>query len=143
MMAVAPEVSALERATQQVTNPAGKAVNTALARAIRFAQQGISKIFRHGEFTGKTVDEVAEGLANGVISPGQLPIKVIERDGITYALNNRSLMSFRLAGVEPTVIENVTGQEFFEKQLTERLLEIGKGIGDDFVPIIRGKPIQK
>jgi hypothetical protein len=46
-------------------------------------------------------------------------------------------MALRLAGLEPTVIENVTGQEFFERQLTERLLEIGRDIGPDFVPIIR------
>jgi hypothetical protein len=110
------------------------------AKEVRFAQKGISKVFRHGEFAGKTIDEIAQGLKSGAIHPDQLPIKVIERDGVMYALNNRSLMALRLAGLEPTVIENVTGQEFFERQLTERLLEIGSEVGPDFVPIIRGGP---
>jgi|GEM_PF-3752786 len=132
----ADEAADALRAADEVT----EATVERAAKEVRFAQKGISKVFRHGEFAGKTIDEIAQGLKSGAIHPDQLPIKVIERDGVMYALNNRSLMALRLAGLEPTVIENVTGQEFFERQLTERLLEIGSEVGPDFVPIIRGGP---
>jgi len=54
-----------------------------------------------------------------------VPINVIVRDGVTYALNNRSLTAVRLAGVKP-VLKNVTGNRFFEDQLTKRLAELAK-----------------
>ena len=76
---------------------------------VRFAQKGISEVFRYGEFAGRTIDEVATGLKAGIIAPSQLPIQVIERGGDLYTLNNRSLMALRLAGVAPTIIRNVTG----------------------------------
>ena len=108
------------------------------SKFIRFGQNSISRMFRHGEFAGMTIDDVAEGLQSGRINPDQLPIKIIERDGVRYSLNNRSLMTLRLAGIEPTIVENVTGNTFFERQLTERLKEIGEKVGLYFVPIIRG-----
>ena len=104
---------------------------------VRFAQRGISEVFRHGEFAGRTIDEVAAGLQAGTIAPGQLPIQVIERGGVLYTLNNRSLTALRLAGVIPTIIRNMTGNPTFEAQLTQRLIEIGGEVGKDFVPIIR------
>jgi len=105
---------------------------------IRFGQKGISPTFRYGEFAGRTIDEVAAGLRSGMIKPEQLPIMVIKRNGALYTLNNRSLMALRKAGMEPTRIVNVTGDKFFECQLTERLAEIGGEVGPDFIPIIRG-----
>ena len=104
---------------------------------IRFGQQGMSSTFRNGEFAGKTIDQVAAGLRSGAITPSQLPITTITRDGVTYTLNNRSLMALRLAGKEPTVIIDVTGNPFFEQQLTTRLSEIGSLDSPDFVPPIR------
>jgi hypothetical protein len=95
---------------------------------IRFGQQGISSTFRHGEFAGKTIEEVVAGIRSGAIKIDQLPIQVITRDNITYTLNNRSLMAIRQAGMEPTVVKNVTGNAFFEKQLTERLGEMGRNL---------------
>ena len=71
---------------------------------VRFAQKGISEVFRYGEFAGRTIDDVATGLQAGIIAPSQLPIQVIERGGGLYTLNNRSLMALRLAGVVPTII---------------------------------------
>jgi hypothetical protein len=107
------------------------------AMQVRFAQKGISAVFRYGAFTGKTIDEVAAGLQAGTVTPGQLPIQVIERGGVLYTLNNRSLMTLRLAGMAPTIISNVTGNPTFEAQLTQRLTEIGGEVGDDFVPTLR------
>jgi RHS repeat-associated protein len=105
---------------------------------IRFAQQGISQTFRHGEFAGKTISEVSAGLRSGAISPDRLPINVVVREGVSYAMNNRSLMALRQAGMEPAIVNNVTGNAFFEQQLTTRLGELGGKVAADFVPFIRG-----
>jgi len=104
---------------------------------VRFGQKGISSTFRHGEFAGRTIDDVAAGLRSGAIKPSHLPIQTITRDGVQYTINNRSLMAIRKAGLEPTVIKDVTGNAFFERQLTQRLKEIGE-MADDFIPHIRG-----
>jgi hypothetical protein len=104
---------------------------------VRFGQKGISSTFRHGEFAGKTIDEVAAGLRSGAIKPSQLPIQVVTRNGVQYTINNRSLMALRKAGLDPTDITDVTGIKRFEDELTRRLQEIGE-MADDFVPHIRG-----
>jgi hypothetical protein len=104
---------------------------------VRFGQKGISSTFRHGEFAGKTIDEVAAGLRSGAIKPSQLPIQVVTRNGVQYTINNRSLMALRKAGLDPTDITDVTGIKRFEDELTGRLQEIGE-MADDFVPHIRG-----
>jgi RHS repeat-associated protein len=116
----------------------GRRAAVAAKEGIRFAQRSISATFRHGEFAGKTIDDVVTGLRSGAISPGQLPIQTITRDGVTYTLNNRSLMALRRAKLEPTVVKDVTGNAFFEAQLTQRLTELGGQVGPDFVPMIRG-----
>jgi RHS repeat-associated protein len=116
-----------------------QAVHTAGASGgIRFAQRGVSSTFRHGEFAGRTINDVASGLRSGAISPDQLPIQTITRKGVTYTLNNRSLMALRQAGFEPTVVKDVTGNAYFEAQLTQRLSELGGQVAQDFVPVIRG-----
>ncbi|HEX5387138.1 MAG TPA: RHS repeat-associated core domain-containing protein [Gemmatimonadales bacterium] len=112
------------------------AIDEIAPSAIRFAQRGSSGVFRHGEFAGQAVKDVAAGLRSGAISPDQLPIKAVVRDGIPYSMNTRSLMALRLADLEPTIIENVTGDEFFESKLTERLAEMGQ-VPADFVPPMR------
>ena len=104
---------------------------------IRFGQQGVSAMFRHGEFAGRTIDEVVAGLRSGAISADQVPLQTITREGVVYTLNNRSLMALRQAGIEPTVIQDVTGDAFFEQQLTQRLKEMGGAVPQDFVPVIR------
>jgi len=107
---------------------------------ILFAQKSISETFgKGGPFGGKTIDEVANGLRDGSIKPEQLPIQVIKREGKTYTLNNRSLMALRKAGLEPTVVKDVTGIPDFERTLSNRLIEIKWEITPDFVPIIRGR----
>ena len=80
---------------------------------------------------------VAGGLPNGTISASQLPLNVVVRDGVTYTMNNRSLMALRLADKVPTVINNVTGDPRFEQLLTERLGELGNKAAAGFVPSVR------
>ena len=105
---------------------------------VRFGQKGVSSTFRHGEFAGQSIDDVAAGLRSGTIHPDQLPIQTITRDGIQYTVNNRSLIALRKAGMEPTIIKDVTGNAFFEKQISQRLSEMGGSVTDDFIPNIRG-----
>lgn len=103
---------------------------------IQFAQKSISPSFRHGEFAGKTVTEVARGLAAGTIKPNQLPIQTVTRNGVTYTLNNRSLMALREAGKAPTVMKDMTGNPRAEKLLTERLKELDQPFQ---IPTVRGR----
>lgn len=114
----------------------GSGVTSVAGGPIQFAQRGVSGTFRHGEFAGQSIEQVSAALRIGAISADQLPVQVIARNGMTYTLNNRSLMALRQAGLEPTVIRNVTGDAFFEGQLTQRLSEIGT-VPPGFVPRIR------
>jgi RHS repeat-associated protein len=112
---------------------------TASEGAVQFAQKGVSSIFRNGEFAGRSVNEVASGLRSGAISPNRLPIQVVTRNGVKYAMNNRSLMALRQAGMSPTRLIDVTGNTFFEQQLTTRLAEMGGSSSAGFVPTVRGR----
>lgn len=64
---------------------------------VRFSQNSISRRFTSGE----PIDDVAEGLRSGRISPGTIPpIRVVERDGLLFSLDNRRLEAFRRAGID-------------------------------------------
>jgi RHS repeat-associated protein len=115
----------------------GVKIAQAAKNEIQFAQKGISATFRHGEFAGKTIEDVGAGLRSGVVKPSQLPLQTITREGVTYTVNNRSLMALRMGDMAPTAVKDVTGNAFFERQLTQRLLEIGNAAGPNFVPFIR------
>lgn len=104
---------------------------------LRFAQQGISRTFRSGKFAGMTIDEVAAGWRIGIYSPDDLPINIVVRDRVAYTVNNRSLMKLYRAGFEPTIFQDVTGDPFFERQLTQRFAELGGDPGPNFLPRIR------
>ncbi|HZT82114.1 MAG TPA: hypothetical protein VFA26_17940 [Gemmataceae bacterium] len=65
--------------------------------AIRFSQNSISYRFRDGG----TIDDLAEDLRAGrVRSEDVPPIRLVEREGHLYTLDNRRLEAFRRAGVE-------------------------------------------
>ena len=56
----------------------------------------ISFIFRDGT----SIDDLASGLRSGRIDPNDVPaIRIFERDGIFFTLDNRRLEAFRRAGV--------------------------------------------
>lgn len=136
--AAALAYDAISTAVPFLPGGAGVAVKGArIAAEVRYAQKGVSSTFRHGEFAGKTIEVVATGLKSGTIKAEQLPIKIIEREGVTYTLNNRSLMALKQAGVEPTVIQSVTGVAKYEAQLTQRITELGGKVDPNFTPIIR------
>ena len=94
------------------------------ANGYRFTQTTASAAFKNGEFAGKTIGEISAGLREGSILPSQLPVEVIEREGQVLLLNTRSSLSLVRGGVAPSewTIINRTGDAFYEKLLTERLL---------------------
>jgi hypothetical protein len=72
---------------------AGGAVNPS---TIRFSQSSIGRTFS----SGGTLRETIEGLTSGAISPEAFPpIRVLERNGLTFTLDNRRLFVFQEAGV--------------------------------------------
>lgn len=65
---------------------------------IRFSQAEISPSFKppYG-----SVDDFIGGLKNGSIdSAGIKPIRIVEKDGLIYSIDNRRLYSFQEAGVD-------------------------------------------
>lgn len=57
----------------------------------RFAQTSFSETFsKGGLFGGRTIDDVAGSLRSGAMSPKDVPIDVIVRDGNSPILNTRS-----------------------------------------------------
>lgn len=88
---------------------------------ILFGQSSVGAKFSHGPFKGKSISEIVDGLRTGSILPDQLPIDIIIRDGKTLTFNNRSLLALKRAGLNPTIIRNRTGIEFYELELNNHL----------------------
>jgi RHS repeat-associated protein len=64
---------------------------------IRFSQDSASYKFKDG----RNIDDLAEGLRNGSIDPKDVPpIRLVEREGKLYTLDNRRLAAFQKAGVD-------------------------------------------
>jgi hypothetical protein len=64
---------------------------------IRFSQNSISGTFRGGG----GVKDLAAGLRNGTVNPSDIPaIRLVERDGNYFTLDNRRLAAFQEAGVD-------------------------------------------
>jgi hypothetical protein len=63
---------------------------------VRFSQSSISYRIREGE----TIDDLAKGLRSGRIRPEEVsPLRLVEKDGLLFTLDNRRLEAFRRAGV--------------------------------------------
>jgi RHS repeat-associated protein len=90
-------------------------------KGVLFGQASVKNTFAHGPFAGRTVGDVASGLRSGTISPDQLPVEFIVRNGQRVALNNRSLLALRRAGMEPTRLIDRTGSPQFENLLNRHL----------------------
>lgn len=88
---------------------------------MQFGQASVKSTFAHGPHAGKTVGEVAAGIRSGAISPNSLPVEYVIRNGQAVALNNRSLLALRRAGVEPTITRNMTGNSAAEALLNSHL----------------------
>ncbi len=77
---------------------------------IRFTQASIKATFQDGV----SIDDLAEGLRNGYIRPYYIPaIRIFEREGKLYTLDNRRLEAFRRADINIPV-RMATPQEVAE-----------------------------
>ena len=73
---------------------AGKTIDPAI---VRFSQDSINKNFG----SGGSVDELATALQNGTTAVSEIPaIRLVERNGQLFTLDNRRLEAFRRAGVD-------------------------------------------
>jgi hypothetical protein len=62
--------------------------------SVRFSQASIAYRFKDGT----TIDDLATGLANGSIRSEEVaPLRLVERNGLFYTLDNRRLEAFRRA----------------------------------------------
>jgi hypothetical protein len=63
---------------------------------VRFSQDSIREEFQ----TGGTIEDLADALRSGRVLPETIPpIRVVQRHGLLYSLDNRRLEAFRKAGV--------------------------------------------
>jgi len=84
-----------------------KAANTIDSAAVRFSQSSISRNFS----AGGTIDDLAAGLRSGSVNPNSIPpIRLVEREGSMFTLDNRRLWSFQQAEV-PIPYRMATPQE--------------------------------
>ena len=81
-------------------------------KTIRFSQDSIKGTFRDG----RSVQDLAAGLKDGSIKPGDVPaIRIVERNGQLISIDNRRLWAFREAGV-PIRTRPATAQEILQAQ---------------------------
>ena len=63
---------------------------------VRFSQDSIKGTFK----AGGSIEDLVIGLKNGTIKPGDIPpIRLVEKDGVLYSLDNRRLQAFQEAGI--------------------------------------------
>ncbi len=66
--------------------------------SVRFSQDSIRRGFSDGN---GTIDDLIAGLRSGSVDPGDVPaIRILERDGQIFTLDNRRLHAFQEAGVD-------------------------------------------
>ena len=64
---------------------------------VRFSQSSIKASFA----SGGTIADLVEQLSRGTVDPASVPpIRLLERDGELFTLDNRRLEAFRRAGVD-------------------------------------------
>jgi len=99
----------------------------ALAGA-NFAQLTYRETFSsEGAFSGLTIDEVAEALRSGRISPADVPVEYIVRGEDTLILNTRSAQALERAGIPRAKWNavNMTGDPAAEVRLSGQLMRNG------------------
>jgi hypothetical protein len=104
---------------------------------VKFGQASVKLHFAHGPFAGMSIGAVAMGLRAGRIVPDQLPIEFIVRHGERIALNNRSLLALRRAGLAPTRLIDRTGIPQFEQLLD---VHLAGGQPSDWLRVRGGPP---
>jgi hypothetical protein len=104
---------------------------------LKFGQATVKSTFAHGPFAGETIGVVAAKLRSGLVSPDQLPVEFIVRNGERVALNNRSLLALRRARMDATVAIDRTAIPQFERLLDRHLAGTQPS---DFIRVRGGPP---
>jgi hypothetical protein len=109
---------------QTVASSGAKEGQGAALENANFAQKKFGETFSEGgKFAGKTIDEVAEALRTKALTPKDVPIEYIVRDGNTLILNTRSAQALERAGIPRSQWHavNMTGDAAAEARLTGQL----------------------
>jgi RHS repeat-associated protein len=94
----------------------------------KYAQRTFGSAFSSGgKFAGQTIEDVAAALRAGQMSPSDVPIQYIVRDGNTLILNTRSAQALEQAGIPRAQWNavNMTGDPAAELRLTNQLQSNG------------------
>ena len=106
--------------------------------SLRFSQETASPFFSaEGSFAGETIGSLASKIKTGQVRVSQVPVQIVVRGNTALIVNNRSSLALLRAGVsqEGWFFENVTGQAFFEEQITQRLAQ--NGLSEEGTEVIR------
>ena len=88
-------------------------------------KSGTPDTSKGGAFKGQSIQSISEKLSSGSLSPDDVPIEYIFRDGKMITINNRSLTALSKAELKPSKLIDVTGNVLEETRLTQRLNEMG------------------
>jgi hypothetical protein len=92
---------------------------------VRFTQDSVGAKFK----SGHSVDETAEALGNGTLSPSDLdPIRLVEHEGSLYTLDNRRLVAFQKAGLDEVPYRMATAREI-AREWKKEFTTLTDGIG--------------
>ncbi|MBW8869301.1 MAG: RHS repeat-associated core domain-containing protein [Acidobacteriales bacterium] len=92
--------------------------------ALSFSQTTASPYFsRGGSLEGRSIANVADDLRAGTMTPQDLPVEYLTRDGNNLIINTRTSLALRQANVPITEwkLLNLTGDAQAEAEMTERL----------------------
>ncbi|MEV0820579.1 RHS repeat-associated core domain-containing protein [Nonomuraea rubra] len=94
---------------------------------VRFTQNNAGARFS----TGQTIEETAEALRNGSLSPADLPpIRLFEHEGHLYSFDNRRLIAFQKAGLESVPYRMASPSEIHrELVVKEKFSTATNGVG--------------
>jgi RHS repeat-associated protein len=109
-------------------NSAAETANGVDIQAGKFAQTSYSETFsKGGLFGGRSIDSVAGDLRSGALSPKDVPINVVVRDGTTLISNTRSAQALIRAGIPRGSwnVINRTGDPLYENLVTGQLTRNG------------------
>jgi hypothetical protein len=89
-----------------------------------YSQPGYQPRFSEkGYFKGQKIDDIAADLISGKLTPDDVPVKYIVRDGNVLIMNARSSQALIRAGIPRSQWrpDNVTGIRRWERQLDKNL----------------------
>ena len=105
---------------------------------LRFSQTTASFSFSNeGKFAGRTIEGVAADLRSGTMTPTDVPVQFITRNGTNLIVDTRSALALRRAGISQGRwnLVNVSGDATMQSRITNRLIQ--NGLTDSGTPTLR------